>query len=275
MEESLKQFILEKTEDKIVHISEIESTRGCYSKPEKIGYSEFDGCMDGGVREGDLIVLTGISGEGKTTYAQNITVNMTAEMIPCVWFSYEVMLSNLKAKFEMIADNKNYHLIDIPIFTPKRNTSGNIDWIKNKIIEAQKEIQVKAIFIDHIDFISPTRVKSSDQKRMMLKEICTELKSLAIDLKIMIFLIAHVKKVQGREIEMQDIAESSGIYQLADYVFAISRCKRKENNGGDIIEIDTDDGYIKMLKNRLTGEKPYLKFKMENNVIKPYTNIQQ
>lgn len=273
MIEALKQFIQEKTDDTVIHISKVKSEKGVYSKPEKIGYSEFDTCMDGGVREGDLVVLTGISGEGKTTLAQNITVNMTSNMIPCLWFSYEVMLCNLKAKFEIIAEQKNRQILDIPVFVPKRNTSGNIEWIKEKIIESQKEINIKAVFIDHIDFISPTKLQSSDQKRMILKEICTELKNLAIDLKINIFLIAHVKKVQGREVEMQDIAESSGVYQLADYVFAISRLRTKENVGGNIIEIDTDDGIIKVLKNRLTGKNPFIKFKMENNVIIPYTNL--
>jgi len=105
---------------------------------------------------------------------------------------------------------------------------------------------------------------------MILKQICEELKLLAIDLRITIFLIAHVKKVQGREIEMQDIAESSGIYQLADYVISISRLKTKENINGDIIEHDTDEGIVKVLKNRLTGKQPFFKFLMESNVITPY-----
>jgi predicted ATP-dependent serine protease len=270
MNELLNSYINNKTDDKVIHISEVVGNRGVYTKPTPIGYSEIDSCFDGGVREGDLIVLTGLSGSGKTTLAQNMTLHISKNCVPIIWFSYEILLENLKAKFEQMSDKMNLNLKDVPIFVPKRNTSGNLSWIKNKIIECQKNINTKIVFIDHIDFISPTNLKNSDQRRMILKQICEELKLLAIDLKITIFLIAHVKKVQGREIEMQDIAESSGIYQLADYVISISRLKTKENVNGDIIEHDTNEGIVKVLKNRLTGKQPFFKFLMEDNVITPY-----
>lgn len=255
-------------ETDIVHISEAITSEE-YSNPTPIGYPIFDKEMMGGVREGDLVIITGKSGEGKTTFAQNITLNLFFNGGLSTWFSYEVLTNNLYAKFKQMAEAKGVNVKDIPIFVPKRNSSGNLSWIKEKITEAIEKYNSKFIFIDHIDFISPTNLKSGDQRRMILKEICQELKSIAVDLKITIFLMAHVKKVQGREIEMQDIAESSGIYQLADFVFSVQRQRTKVNVGGEFVETIGDQSLLKILKNRITGSYPVMKFTMNNNIINP------
>lgn len=259
-------------ETDIVHISEAITSEEL-STPTKIGYEVIDNAMMGGIREGDLAIITGISGHGKTTFAQNITLNLYFSGGLSTWFSYEVLTNNLYAKFRQMSEAKKMEIKDIPILVPKRTSSGNLGWIKEKISESIRKYNSKFIFIDHIDFISPTEIKSSDQRRMILKEICQELKTIAIELKVSVFLMAHVKKVQGREIEMQDIAESSGIFQLADFVFSVQRLTKKENIGGMMVDIITDESLIKLLKNRLTGEQPYMKFIMENNIIKSLTNL--
>jgi replicative DNA helicase len=258
-------------ETDVVHITEAITSED-YSKPTAIGYPVLDDALEGGVREGDLVIITGKSGEGKTTFAQNITINLFPNGLS-TWFSYEVMINNLYAKFRQMAEAKKMNIKDLPIFTPKRMASGNLNWIKEKITEGIKKYDSKFVFIDHIDFISPTNLKSNDQRRMILKEICQELKTIAIDLKITVFLMAHVKKVQGREVEMQDIAESSGIYQLADFIFSVARIKTKENVGGEFIEIVSDESIIKILKNRINGKQPYMKFIMKDNIINNLTNV--
>lgn len=256
-------------ENEVVHISLAAKNNGEFSQPIAMGFSDLDNKMDGGVREGDLIVITGISGEGKTTFAQNITLKLAKDMKSSLWFSYEVIVDNLYAKFKEMS--QGIEINNLPIFVPQKITSGNIGWIKEKIIKSQDYSNTQFVFIDHLDFISPNQKMSSDQKRIVIKEICTELKSLAIELKVIIFLMAHVKKVQGREVEMQDLAESSGIYQLADYVFSVQRIKEKKNIGSVITELDTDLSIVKILKNRKNGKKGIMRFNMENNLIKPLT----
>jgi len=203
-----------------------------------------------------------------TTFAQNISVNYSKKQHPCLWFSYEVIVDNLYAKFkDMGATEKNFW-----IYTPKETTSGGIDWVDKKITEGLAKENTKFIFIDHIDFLSPRGLRE-DQRRIMLRDICMQLKSIAIEKKVIIFLIAHVKKVQGREVEMQDIAESSGIYQNADFVFVVTRkFDIKEDrtvSGKRKIEMISDQSEIRMLKNRITGEQPIMNFILRNNVIVP------
>lgn len=263
MESALQKFVALKNDDSIVPIEKAISRVGL-TTPYPIGFEEFDAAMKGGVREGDLVIVTGISGQGKTTLAQNISVNLSSSLNPCLWFSYEVVVDNLYYKFKQMGEAEEEYLI----YIPKRNTSGNIKWIKEKIEEGLAKFDTKFIFIDHIDFLSPTTVSSNEQRRIILRDICQELKDLCINLKVTIFLIAHVKKVQGREVEMQDIAESSGIYQLADYVFSVARMYRAEGKGKYKVEMISDESVMKMLKNRLTGELPIMKFRVENNLIK-------
>jgi predicted ATP-dependent serine protease len=263
-----------KTGDIVVPIKDACEHNGEYAESYNIGFKVFDEAMkahdkdNGGVRNGDLVVITGISGMGKTTFMQNIALNLNKINIPSVFFSYEVLIDHLYAKFKLMGFND-----DNVIYAPKKIITGNLNWIKEKVQEAKEKYYAKAIFIDHIDFLSPANKTNSDQLRMMLRNITQELKTIALEEEIIIFLVAHTKKVEGREVEMQDVAESSGIYQLADYVFSVARGVDEVQDGNKIIKIFTDEGIIKLLKNRLTGDLPYLKFEMDNNIIKGVFNV--
>ncbi len=265
---ALAEFVKAKTGDYVVPIKDACEHSGQYSEAFPIGYPIFDNALlvggqkNGGFREGDLVIVTGLSGCGKTTFAQNITLNLDKISIPSLWFSYEVMIDNLYAKFKEMGISD-----EAVVFTPKRTITGNLAWIKEKIIESQNKYFTKVVFIDHIDFVSPMNINSSDQRRNILRNICQELKDLAIELKIIIVIMAHVKKVQGREVEMQDISESSGIYQLADYVFSVARYFNVETENGHDTKVATNEGIVKILKNRLTGKETFMNFYMQNSKI--------
>ena len=246
----LDKFKEKELDDSVVHIKEAAERKGEYTEPYSIGYPIFDDALKGGVRAGNLIIITGKSGEGKTTLAQNIAVNLSKEILPSLFFSYEVIIDDLYAKFkEMGAEDEEFFL-----YTPKKNTSGQLKWVKEKIKEGLEKYHTKFVFIDHIDFLTPSKVENSDQHRIMLRNICQEFKSMAIELEIVIFLLAHVRKIlYGKEIELQDVAESAGIYQNADFVFSIAREYAKQNIGGKKVEVVTDESIMKLLKNRITG----------------------
>ena len=54
------------------------------------GFSDLDNCMDGGFREGDFTIITGIPGEGKTTLARMFTLNFAEKNVSSIWFSHEM-----------------------------------------------------------------------------------------------------------------------------------------------------------------------------------------
>ncbi len=257
MNDQEKAFQKAATGDYVVLIKDAATNNGEYTEAYPIGF--FDDAMRGGVRAGDLIIITGKSGDGKTMLAQNIALTLDKIPMPVMFFSFEVLIDNLYAKFKEMGISE-----EALIHTPKKNITGKLNWIKEKIIEGKEKFDTRVVFIDDITYLSPTDTKSSDQYRMVLQNICVELKNFAIEKKIAIFLMAHVKKVQGREIEMQDVAESSGIFQKCDYLFAIRRAEADENWGGT-----KSKNSIKILKNRSFGYKPSLNFTVIHGIIKP------
>jgi replicative DNA helicase len=250
---------LDTGDDKIQLISELVDKNKPQGDRFGCGFDLFDKAMEGGFKEGDLVVISGISGQGKTSLAQTMTYHLCKKAVPCLWFSYEVGLEHLNAKFLKMGIEDFYQA-----YAPKKNTTGKLEWVKGKIREGWIKFATKVIFIDHIDFLTPTDIKTSDNETIALKKIATELKSLAIELNVVIVVMAHLKKLpEGKEPDMQDIGYSAGIFQLADYVLIIYREKEKKG------KFETNDTYsnnskIKIVKNRQTGQLKFLKVNYVN-----------
>jgi len=258
-------------EDEVVHISEaIDPKKRCGDR-YKTNFEIFDKAMNGGFKDGDLVIISGISGQGKTSFAQTLTYNLCKNAIPCLWFSYEVSVEHLDNKFKKMGIESFYS-----IYTPKKNTTGKLDWVKHKIKESWVKHATKVVFIDHIDFLTPSDIKTQDNETIALKKIATELKGIAIELGIVIVCMAHLKKLpDGKEPDMQDIGYSAGIYQLSDYVFMIMREKVNTGKGlkrdyeGDIY---TNNSIIKIVKNRETGSTKFIKVSYEREKFSQLTN---
>jgi predicted MPP superfamily phosphohydrolase len=158
----------------------------------------------------------------------------------------------------------------LKVYTPKKLKSGNVGWIYQKIIEGVEKFGTKFIFIDHLDFLTPQR-QTDEQRRIVISDICIELKNLAKELGVVVFLLAHVRKVQfSRAVELQDLSESGATYKLADFVFTIEREASIENISGKKAEVyRTNNGTVRMLKNRLTGVQPIMNFQMCSDIIVP------
>jgi len=270
-EDKALQLFLEKRdeilkEDKIVPLKEACKSNGEYTASFPLGFKLFDDAMKGGVRGGDMIICTGKSKSGKTTLCENFTYNLSIAGFPSLWFSYEVLVDNLYAKFKEMGSVEN-----IKAYAPQKCVSGNISWISEKIKEGLKEFGTKFVFIDHLDFLTPAAKNNMDILRIAIRDICAELKSIALNLEITIFLVAHIRKIpHDRIVEMQDLGESKSLYQIPDYIFAVQRLEEENNIGTNKLRITKPNSVLRMLKNRLTGIEPIIKYRLENNIIKPF-----
>ena len=266
-DEALEKFKKIQDNDDVVLLAHATERNGEYTTPYPIGFSVLDEAMKGGVRKGDMIVLTGLSGNGKSLFMQNISLNLMKSGHKCLWFQYELLFDNLYAKWKEMG----YEGEDLIIYTPRKMTTGNIEWIYRKIVEAKEKYGAEFVFIDHLDFLSPkTAKKSSDQHRLMVMDICMEIKRMAIDLNVVVFLVSHVKKVQGRAIEMQDLAEASGTYKLADMVMVVEREMCKQMLGIREVEMFLgNSGFVRILKNRITGINSFFSYDVKNGLFVP------
>lgn len=232
------------------------------------GFEIFDKALGGGVTDGQLVIISGRSGEGKTSFCQTLTYNFSKLALPCAWFSYEVDLRHLWDKFSKMGVDD-----DFLTYVPFKMTTGRLDWVEQKVKEAILKFDTKMIFIDHLGFLLPA-LKNYDNDisknySAYLAMICRELKNIARNYNVVIFLCAHIRKTK-EELSLEDLANSAGIGQEADVVFMLERQKPK-NKYSQTDDVFTNETIIKIVKNRPTGQTKVLKCQMSNEKFLPIT----
>lgn len=227
------------------------------------GFSELDGCMDGGFREGDFNVISGIPGDGKTTFCRTLTLNFAEKEIPSLWFSHEMSARELWDSFYKMGANT-----DLISFVPEF-LHEDMDWMLEEIRAAIVKENVKAVFIDTLGDI----VKSVKNQQEMgnysnyLAQMCKDLRKFAIENKVMVFAVAHATKQtrsNSNETGNSDIANSNGIPAAATNIFHIWRSNEEENLTHLKIGKSRRDGSAKNRKFnlRFTGNKLLMEGRM-------------
>jgi archaellum biogenesis ATPase FlaH len=224
------------------------------------GYKEYDEAFMGGFKEGDLVFLTGYTGQGKTLFCQSLCYNLIQKGHPCLFFSFEVTIGELWRKFKDMGVEDNFLA-----YSPEKTFVKKLDWICEKIIDARDRFQTRIIFIDHLGFLAQ-EPKNYDQNLAqnyptILTMICRRLKAIAVQENIVIVLAGHLKAPQNGQSNdptLHDIKDSSGIAQESDSVVIVSRQKKKMAymDTGDVYE---NDNMIKIEKNRRTGNNKKFK----------------
>lgn len=224
---------------------------GIVVEPLGIGkYCGFEVSGDG------LFVLGDFTVTHNTTFSQNITLNLEKKAIPTCWFTYEVSVNSLYNKFVRMGMPE-----DVLIYTPKKHITGNVGWISEKINEAIDKYFVKVIFIDDITFLTPKNASNEIQYRIKIDNIITDLKNIAVSKNVVIVLMVHIRKTNGKQIELEDIAESSSPAQKSDYVFVVERKDAEKNS----VET-TSRSRLLIKKNRPFGTLGFVNFFFDKNI---------
>ena len=213
------------------------------------GFEHVDNCMDGGFREGDFNIVTGIPGEGKTTFCRMITLNLAQQQIPSLWFSFEMTLRELWDSFQKMGAETS--LIS---YAPMQ-LRDDLEWMFRHMEKGIKENGIKAIFIDTLGDIvkTPKQQQEMSNYASFLAQLCKDLRLFAIENNVMIFAIAHaVKNTRSRtnETDNSDIANSNGIPAAATNIFHVWR----DANNTTIVKIG---------KSRRDGTKKNWRVKFE------------
>ena len=213
------------------------------------GFQCIDDCLDGGFREGDFTIISGVTGDGKTTFARMLTLNFAKNAVASAWFSYEMTIRELWDSFEkMGADTSLISYVPIEL-------EDDYEWITRHIDKAREQYGVKAVFIDTLGDIVRSVKKQQDlgNYATYLAQLCKDLRNYAVRNNIMIFAVAHATKQtrsNTNETDNADIANSNGIPAAATNIFHIWRDKESDNLS-----------YVKIGKSRRDGTKKGWKFK--------------
>ncbi len=192
------------------------------------GYEDLDACLDGGFREGDFTIISGVPGDGKTTLARMFSLNLASNGIASAWFSYEMTIRELWDAFEkMGADHSLISYVPVEF-------EDEYTWIIRHIDKARAQYNVKAVFIDTLGDIvrSVSRQEESGNYATYLAQLCKDLRQYAVKHNIMIFAVAHaIKQTRSNSNETgnSDIANSNGIPAAATNIFHVWRDNEEEN----------------------------------------------
>ena len=203
------------------------------------GIPGLDALLGGFVRK-QVVVIAAPTKNGKTSFCIELTSKMK-KWNP-LWFPFEEPAEELLQKF---LDRKE----EPPLFfVPQSMPDRSLAWIEKKIIEAKVKFNSQIIFIDHLHFIVPM---NDDRMDLRIGQAMRELKRLAKQWDVVIFLISHFTKTRmDVEPTIDDLRDSSFTAQEADIVLLLWRTTKREH--GKIVIMDEMN--VSLQANRRTGK---------------------
>lgn len=222
-------------EDRIVTSQEMRQIIERDHKEDDIvhtGFRQLDQII-GGLRYGELVTVSGATGEGKTTLCQSWTKFMANDGTGCVWFSYEVIPQYFLDAFG--------HFLPL-FYMPAVLKESSLPWIEQRVIEAKLKHECRVVFIDHLHYLID--MKGRHNMSLEIGFVMRSLKKMAIRHRVVVVLIAHLSKISPEsEPDTRDLRDSSFIGQESDSVIIVWRAPE-----GNV-------GTMKVAKNRKFGTR--------------------
>lgn len=198
----------------------------------------------GGIRPGELTVITGDTGSGKSTWGTALARHQALFGQPVLIAPFEQSTSDILGKLvSMDAKRPVYSFTEedlerclettlkLPIlFLDKRGPTPFGD-IKDAIYVAVHRHGVRFVLLDHLHFFLDCK---SDNERQMIGSVMRSLKVMAEDLGIHIALVVHPAKLgrdyrgRIRKVVLDDLKGSSEIKQTCDNGIRVFRDRAEE-----------------------------------------------
>lgn len=221
-------------------------------------YVNLDGAC-GGISPEELIVLSGHTGQGKTTLAQNIAHRVAIDGDGVLFISLEMspveIISRLIRMHRSI--DKEELSKYLPIYFYNGKSDMNLNLLGSLIEESLKQHKIKLVIIDHLHYFNRSIDNIAEETGLIVRKV----KGLARDYKLPIILICHIRKTLNmKEMpSMLDLKDSSGIAQDADQVWMVWR-NVDDPNYENILD-------LRVLKNRNKLKHGSCKFMFDNNYV--------
>ena len=223
----------------------------------KSGINGLDKLIEG-FRPGTLIIISGPTKQGKTTFCQTLTYHFTLAKFPCLWFSFDTPPIELIERFPTL-----------PVFyLPRKNSpEKRLEWIEGKIIEGLAKFNTRIIFIDHLEFLSKFSEGNNSNYANEITAIARELKEISIRWNVTIFLNHHIRQIPpGTTPHWSHLKNSSGPAQESDITIMIWRLEEKTAMGS----IQSDRARVAVQLHRRTGKTGIFDIDFQNNIFKDY-----
>lgn len=213
----------------------------------RIGIKGLDEAV-GGLHEGDVIVLTGKSGEGKSTLSGSVLLNAIEQGKVVCAYSGELSKEKFQAWINLQCAGSEYITVKhdpirgkpVP-FVPPQVQERIREWYRGKfflfdnteVFEADEQTSILKTFsvaarrygasIFLVDNLM-TSVADSDDELKAQGAFVTQLKKFAKRFKASVILVAHPRKTKaGESLRKDDVSGNSAIVNLCDTGISVER----------------------------------------------------
>lgn len=225
------------------------------------GWDKLDEIL-GGVRLGEITVVSAETGSGKSTFCLNLMKNI-ADQNQGVWInSYEMnpimthrkiasVVLRKQMKFEEFSAQDICRFKDYMskkrYFINTSNSKVDIQGLRKSFEMASLGYGVKYVLLDHLDYIHGNGKKGTTLEN--IDEAMREIHSMALEFNVGVILVVHPKQTEiGKEITSSDLKGSAAIKQYADNIIIVTRMDRIDPNSKNRVQ-------VRVWKNRMIGRE--------------------
>ena len=227
-----------------------------------------------GMRQGELITLTGGTGLGKSSITREIEhwlVNQTDDNVGIIaleedWRRTVDGIMSIEANARLYIDSvrdtydedtlmKMFDKIfsNDRVFLHAHFGTNDLDDIFSKLRYLIVGCDCKWVVVDHLHMLVSS-VTEGDERRA-IDNIMTRLRSLVEETGAGVILVSHLRRVQGDKghengvsVSLSHLRGSNAIAQLSDCVIALERDQQSED------ELESRTTRLRVLKSRYTGD---------------------
>ena len=178
-----------------------------------------DKLIDGFV-PGELVVVSGITKNGKTLLCQTLTKNFYDQHCLSLWFSFELPPKQFLQCFP-----------EVPLlYLPKILKSSNLKWLEERILESYQKHHTRVVFIDHLHYV--VDIARQRNPSLEIGTVVRRLKLLAVRESLIVFLLCHTNKPRKDmpDEDFGDPRDSSFVEQESDCALMVKRFPKIEDN---------------------------------------------
>ena len=251
----------------VVRLADVESVDLNGLERIRTGFSNLDRVVDGFFM-GQLVLLTGKRGEGKSTLMGQLMAEALNQGYKVLAYSGELPGYQFKRWLDFqLAGPQNvlttYNVYSDPRYSLEEDTvqrlnrwyydnaflydnnSLNGDEYESLLETIEKTIQrygVKLVCVDNL--MTAIDVASADSQYIQQSQFVRSLKQIAVRYNVVVLLVAHPKKTDGKVTDNDAVSGSSDITNRADIVLSYVKNAEGEAPGGKVF----------VMKNRMTGK---------------------
>jgi replicative DNA helicase len=226
MSQGIQKLLEYEGSDRVISNSDYWTEKGTLTKEILTFHPEIWG-LDNytkGFQLGELWIVSGPTKHGKTTLCETIGKDILKQGGKCLWFFYEM-------PEQFMERHKDEDGI---FYIPRERKANSLTWICDRILEAKLKYDIKAVFIDHLHYVVGFENLMRNSSISIGQTVRTLKSEIAVNLGLLVFLVAHTTKVDfTEELNESDIRDSSFVSQEADGTIMVYRRLKKDKTLSD------------------------------------------